>query len=70
MSAPDDHAGLTDVPLDDTDQRQRRRQDAVAADEAFRQAVTKAVAAGQECAPTSPSTKLDTKNPIFVPTHD
>jgi hypothetical protein len=41
------------------------RSEAVKADEAFRQAMLAAIAAGQECAPTAVSTMVGTKVPKF-----
>jgi len=53
---PNDHAAVAAM---------QARSEAVKADEAFRQAMLAAIAAGQECAPTAVST-VGTKVPKFI----
>jgi hypothetical protein len=54
---PNDHAAVAAM---------QARSEAVKADEAFRQAMLAAIAAGQECAPTAVSTVVGTKVPKLI----
>jgi hypothetical protein len=54
---PSDHAAVAAM---------QARSEAVKADEAFRQAMLAAIAAGQECAPTAVSTEAGTKVPKII----
>lgn len=54
---PNDHAAVAAM---------QARSEAVKADEAFRQAMLAAIAAGQECAPTAVSTEAGTKMPKII----